>query len=177
MNKSKIIIVNENDEIIGSKERWALNQADIYRVSALWIQNSKGDVLLAQRKFTKKNDPGKWGPAVAGTNDEGETYESNIIKEAEEEIGLKDCDFKKIDKVRVGGGHNFFCERFLLVTDKEADEFRIQEDEIEQIKWFKKAELLKELKSNPDKFVSSVKDFMEVIIHKDLKAGKVGKKR
>lgn len=68
--KPKIIIVNENDEIIGHKARGTLEQLDIYRVSALWIKNSQGDILLAQRKFTKKHDPGKWGPAVAGTNDE-----------------------------------------------------------------------------------------------------------
>ena len=54
MSKAKIVIVNENDEIIGSKERGTLNQSDIYRVSALWIQNSKGEILLAQRSFNKK---------------------------------------------------------------------------------------------------------------------------
>lgn len=162
MNKSKAIIVDENDEIIGYKERGTLDQSDIYRVSALWIQNSKGDILLAQRKFTEDNDPGKWGPAAAGTNDEGETYESNIIKEAEEEIGLKHCDFQKIDKVRVGGKYNFFCQRFLLVTDKEIGDFAIQEDEVEQIKWFKKGELLEELKNNPDKFVGSIKDCVDL---------------
>ena len=32
--------------------------------------------------------PEVWGPAVSGTNEEGETYDSNIIKEAQEEIGL-----------------------------------------------------------------------------------------
>ena len=35
MNKQKIIIVDENDEIIKHKERGTLNQSDIYRVSAL----------------------------------------------------------------------------------------------------------------------------------------------
>lgn len=93
--KSKIIIVDENDTIIGHKNRDSMEDGDMYRVSALWIQNSKGDILLAQRSFDKRNDPGKWGPAVAGTVEEGETYESNIIKEAEEEIGLKNSHFDK----------------------------------------------------------------------------------
>jgi predicted kinase len=88
--KERTIIVNDQDQIIGHKEPGTLLKEDIYRVSSLWVTNSKGDILLAQRKFTQKLDPGKWGPAVAGTVDEGETYESNIIKEAEEEIGLKD---------------------------------------------------------------------------------------
>ena len=78
--KPKIIIDNENDEIIGYKNINALNQSDIYRTSALWIKNSKGDIFLAQRAFSKKHSPGKWGPAVAGTIEKGETYYTNIIQ-------------------------------------------------------------------------------------------------
>ena len=33
------------------------------------------------RSFTKSHDPGKWGPAVAGTVEEGETY--NFLKEGQ----------------------------------------------------------------------------------------------
>ena len=64
MEKPDIIIVDENDNIIGHKKRGTLDKKDIYRVSALWIQNPKGDILLAQRKFTKKHHPGRWGPAA-----------------------------------------------------------------------------------------------------------------
>jgi isopentenyldiphosphate isomerase len=77
--KPKIIIVNEKDKEIGLKERGTLKTEDIYRVTALWITNSKDEILLAKRALTKSNDPGKWGPAVAGTVDEGETYEENSI--------------------------------------------------------------------------------------------------
>ncbi len=84
----QIPIVNEQDEIIGYKDRKDRNLVDITRVSALWITNEDGEILLAQRGLNKTHSPGLWGPAVAGTVEEGETYESNIIKEAEEEIGL-----------------------------------------------------------------------------------------
>ena len=52
----RIIIVDESDEVIGYKERGTLNPEDIYRVSALSVENSIGQVLLAQRKFTKKRN-------------------------------------------------------------------------------------------------------------------------
>ncbi len=158
MAKAKIVIVNENDEIIGYKERGTLNQSDIYRVSALWIQNSKGEVLLAQRSFNKKNNPGKWGPAVAGTNDEGESYESNIIKEAEEEIGLKNNHFQKSFHNKKNGKHKHFTQWFFALVDKNINEFTIQQEEVEKIKWFKKEELLKEINNFPDKFLKSIKD-------------------
>lgn len=43
---------------------------DIFRTASLWITNSNGDILLAQRKFDKKVDPGKWAEAVVGTVEE-----------------------------------------------------------------------------------------------------------
>lgn len=158
MNKPKIIIVDETDEIIGFKGRGTLNKDDIYRVSALWIQNSKGEILLAQRSFNKKNDPGKWGPAVAGTVDEGETYESNIIKEAEEEIGLKNNHFEKSFYKKNNGKHKHFTQWFFALVDKSINDFIIQKEEVEKIKWFAKKELLKKIDDSPDQFLNSIKD-------------------
>lgn len=85
-----IPIVDEEDNIIDYKERKKLDLKDIYRVSALWIENSKGEILLAQRSFNKKHHPGLWGPAVAGTVEKGESYEENISHEIEEELGIKE---------------------------------------------------------------------------------------
>lgn len=156
-----IIIVNGDDEKIGVKERGTLKSKNIYRVSALWVENSNGDILLAKRALTKKHHPGKWGPAVAGTNDVGESYESNIIKETKEEIGLKDCKFKLGNKKRVSGEYNYFCQWYFIVVDKNLDEFIIQKNEVEEIKWFKRDELLRELKECPDKFVDGMRILLE----------------
>jgi len=161
MPKAKIIIVNKNDEIIGYKERGTLNQSDIYRVSALWIQNSKGEMLLAQRSFNKKHNPGQWGPAVAGTNDEGESYKSNIIKEAEEEIGLKNYHLKKAFYEFIDGEYKYFVQWFFALVDKEVKEFTIQEEEVEKIKWFSKEELTNEFKSSPEKFLKNMKQIFD----------------
>jgi len=49
----KIINVNEKDEIIGYKERGALESLDIYRVSALWIENSKEELKQNPNNFLK----------------------------------------------------------------------------------------------------------------------------
>lgn len=155
-SKPRIVIVNENDEIIAHKERGTLLQDDIYRVSALWVKNSKGDILLAQRKFTKSHDPGKWGPAVAGTVDEGETYEQNIIKEAEEEIGLKNIKPLLGPKVRMTGEYNYFDQWYTLVVDKPAEYFVVQEEEVEQVRWFTRVELEKELRDHPEKYLKSL---------------------
>lgn len=86
----QIIIVDENDNEIGSADRDSivLNGPRIFRATGLWITNPQNDILLAQRSFSKRAEPGKWGPAVSGTLETGETYRSNVIKEAREELGL-----------------------------------------------------------------------------------------
>ena len=50
----KIPIVNEQDEIIGYKERNDLDTKDIIRVTGLWVTSSEGDILLARRALIKK---------------------------------------------------------------------------------------------------------------------------
>ncbi len=156
MTSQRIVVVNDQDEIIGHIERGTLKREDIYRVSALWITNSSGDILLAQRHHTKKNHPSKWGPAVAGTIDKGETYDENIVKEAEEEIGLKKIQPEKKQKIRVTGERNHFTQYYKLTIDKPADDFVTQEDEVEQVKWFTRKELERELRENPDDYLRGI---------------------
>lgn len=159
--KPDIIIVNQNDEIIWYKKRGTLKSEDIYRVSALWITNSSGEVLLAQRAFTKKHHPGMWWPAVAGTNDKGETYMSNIIKETEEEIWIYNIKPILYKKVKAKSKYNHFTQWFLLKLDKNISEFKKQEEEVEELRWFSKEELLNWFENEPENFLKSMnEDFL-----------------
>ena len=163
MNKPRIIIVNEKDEVIGYKERKTLEREDIYRVSALWITNSRNEILLAKRHYSKSHHPGKWGPAVAGTVENGETYESNIIKEAEEELGLKEVELKLGPKTRTDNEYHHFTQWFTLTIDNEINKFNIRPEEVEEIKWFSREELLSQLNSFPDNYLASMKKYLELL--------------
>lgn len=158
----KIIIVDENDKIIGYKDRDALDKGDIYRVSALWITNSNGEVLLARRHHTKSHHPKKWSTAVAGTVEEGETYEENIIKEAEEELGLKNIKPKLSYETKTDNEYHHFAQWYTLNIDRDINEFKIQEDEVEEIKWFSPEEAKKYLQEHPEEFVPSMKKYFEL---------------
>ena len=108
-----IIVVDENDNIIDNKPRDIVDEEGlIYRFSALWIKNSKRESFLAKRAYTKTHHPGKWGPAVAGTVDEGESYEDNMIKEAEEELGLINIKLIKGPYGKSFGKYNHFTQWF-----------------------------------------------------------------
>jgi len=148
-------IVDRNDEVISYKPRNGLDEGDIYRISALWLMNSRGRILLAQRAFTKKNDPGRWSVAASGTVEQGETYESNMIKEAEEELGLRDLQLELGPKLFVpdnGYGNGYFCQFFFAKSDLRAEDLKVQEEEVAAVRWIGEADLLSELRDAPDQF-------------------------
>lgn len=159
VSNMQIIIVDERDNPVGVSDRTSLQPTDIYRVAALWITNSKSEILLAQRALDKENDPGKWGPAVAGTLEDGETYLSNIIKEAQEEIGLENVEptigEKKFRK-HVGRA-SYFVQWYSLKIDKDIFEFKLNH-EVPAIKWFSKEELKNLLQEYPVMFLNSIKE-------------------
>lgn len=156
----KIPIVNEQDEIIGHKERDTLVFDDIYRITNLWITDKDGNILLAKRSIAKKVNPGLWGTAVSGTVDEGETYESNIIKEAEEEIGLKDLKPVFGKKIRRTTKRQYFAQWFTAVVDHDYS-FIKQDEEVAEVRWFAVDELKNLLLSQPEMFLGSVKEYLE----------------
>jgi hypothetical protein len=49
-------IDDKNDRIIGYKDRNAIQPGDFHRVSALWLTNSDGKILLAQRAFNRRSE-------------------------------------------------------------------------------------------------------------------------
>lgn len=154
-----VSIVNEHDEVIGAKTRDELTSQDIIRVSVLWVENGRGQVLLQQRALTKKLGPGLWGPAVAGTVESDETPLSNVIKETKEEIGISG-----VKPIEVGKrlfwepGHTFgrMFTFYKLMLDKPISAFTIQEEEVAQIKWTDKEAIRTDIHQNRHKYVPSV---------------------
>jgi len=157
----RIPIVDENDNVINYKDINDRTPNDIFRASSLWVMNSRQDILLAKRALRMRQDPGKWGVAVAGTLEDDETYEANIIREAEEELGLKNIKPVFGLKLRKKGERNFFVQRFNIILDKDISEFKIQENEVAEIKWFTREELKKELAEHPDDFLKGIHDRMK----------------
>lgn len=151
----QIPIVNENDEIIGYKDRKDRNPDDIIRITTIWITDESGEnILLQQRKLNKKRSPGKWIPAASGTVEKDESYEENAYKELKEETGIKGFDLIKVEKhfgKSVAGGMRF-AQMFFGKVSKD---YKLipQESEVEQLKWFTREELRSELKNHPDDFL------------------------
>lgn len=163
----KVVIVDENDNPIGLREREQWAEGEIHRVSALWLKNPEGKFLLCQRALMKKHAPGKWGPAVAGTVDEGEDYVSNIIKETKEEIGIDITKDQLIlgPKFLVGPSTNRrFTQWFLATLDIPPSAIITPPDEVMDSKWVTEDELKKWLAEKPDDFVGNAVLFIPPLL-------------
>jgi len=159
-----IPIVNERDEIIGSKERNDLNyDVDIFRTASLWVTNSSGDILLAQRKMDKKVDPGKWAEAVGGTVDGDDTYEETVIREAEEELGIKNVLITKGPKQFITTPCKYFVQWYVATIDQPIESFIFQKEEVEQIAWIPKNQLSADMKSNPNKYIEALPEIVSLL--------------
>lgn len=156
-----IPIVDKTDQVIAYKKRTDINfSQDIFRTASLWITNTKGEILLAQRKFDKKVDPGKWAEAVGGTVEGQDSYKETVIREAEEELGLRVIDIKKGPKQFIITPCSYFVQWYSVVIDLPLSGFTVQPEEVEAIAWISRADLEQELNKMPDKYIAALPEML-----------------
>lgn len=159
----RVVVVDKNDNFLGYKDRNDRNPEDIIRISGVWLVNENNEVLIAQRALDKVHDPGKWGPSAAGTVEEGEGYEINAVKETEEELGFHIDPEKLIlgPKRFAHTSHKYFVQMYFYKTDAKVEDFRIQKDEVEQVRWIDLPTLHTWLKEKPEDFIASFRETLE----------------
>lgn len=164
-----IPIVNEQDEVIGYKDQNDLVAGDIFRVAGLWIYDSDGNILLARRAENKKRHPGLWAVGVAGTVEEGETYESNIVKEMEEELSITGYIPTPVKKdFRTSGyeGLSRFSYHYKVILPHDYP-FKKKDDEVAEIRWFTPEELDALVQEKPEIFVPNFRAFYKDFLYYD----------
>lgn len=146
------------DIVVWYKKRSEITTQDIYRVSACRIVDEQGNILLSQRSMTKKHDPGKWGPAVAGTVSEGEGYLETIVREIPEEIGIEVSAEQLIrwPKKLTTGLWTYFGQWFFLVYTWSKDLLRPEVWAVEQLARYAPESLKSVLSIMPDLYLPSV---------------------
>lgn len=158
---AKIPVVDMNDNVLYYKERSDVSLDEIYRVSACWIMNSQWDMLLAQRAWTKKNDPGKRWPAVAGTVTGDETYAENILHEIPEEIWINISANQLINWPRLLSSwkHKHFTKRFFAILDIPIEDFTKEEWAVEELRRWSIDELDIAINKTPDQLLNSTRNW------------------
>lgn len=152
MSRERVALVNENDEVIGSKWRDELTDSDCWRIIAVWIENSEGQVLMQKRSMDKVTSPGCWTAAVEGTVEEGDSYDKTAERELAEEIGLTGFvptqNNKKHYKAEFGGR---VCQAYTVICDWPIEKFVIQKSEVAELKWFNKDVIMQDISEGSSK--------------------------
>ena len=149
------VLVDKNDEAIGFKESEHIHDGDIVRVSALWVTNSRGEVLITKRHHNKRRDPSRWGPAAAAILEKGWSYRDGVMKAASNELGLEKIEPAEHVKLFMTGMREFYCQWYRLKIDLMTEEFEYNRDEIEDLKWIGMDELVEQVVAKPYLYVQS----------------------
>ncbi len=100
-NREEIIAeIDEEGKLIGKMSRTKAHDDSmkLHPVIHVHILNSKGEVLLQKRSKKKRIQAGKWDTAVGGHISYGEDIKTALVRETQEELGLRELDFKFVTK-------------------------------------------------------------------------------
>lgn len=159
-----IPIVNENDEVIGRKKRADINyEIDIFRTASVWVTNSQGDVLLAQRTLDKKVDPGLWAEAVGGTVEGESSYKQTAVRETHEELGIQNVSLTPGPKQLIVTPCRYFVQWYYATIDLPVEQFIIQPEEVMAIAWVPRLQLQKELEDSPQKYIAALPEILQLL--------------
>ncbi|MCW3112252.1 MAG: isopentenyl-diphosphate delta-isomerase [Segetibacter sp.] len=85
----EVILVNEQDEQVGSMEKMeAHRKGSLHRAFSVFIFNDRNEILLQQRAITKYHSGGLWTNACCSHPRPGEETESAAIRRLHEELGF-----------------------------------------------------------------------------------------
>ena len=95
MKKEHVILVNKQNRKLGTMEKiQAHREGKLHRAFSIFIFNTKGELLIQQRKKTKYHSGGLWSNTVCSHPRSGETYLQAVHRRLKEEVGF-DCPVKK----------------------------------------------------------------------------------
>lgn len=109
-----------------------------YITVVVFIQNDKNEFLI-QKRVAKKD--GKWA-TTGGHPVSGETSKQGIITEIKEELGINVIE-NNIILFKTLKTEDDFVDIYYLKENINIDKIKIQEDELEDVKWACKEEIEK----------------------------------
>jgi 16S rRNA (adenine1518-N6/adenine1519-N6)-dimethyltransferase len=134
----EVIIVNENNEVIGSENLMvAIENKQLRRVARIFVTNELGQFLL-QKRSQNVYKPGLYDVSVGGHVDIGESYEEAAVRELKEELGLN----TPLPPPTIISWLNerAFCNIYFIYTESDTP-INFNQHEIEKVVWKSREEI------------------------------------
>ena len=164
----QVILVDEQDNPIGLMEKQAAHiEPHLHRAFSIFIFNSKGELLLQQRAFSKYHSPGLWTNTCCSHPRDGETLAEATSRRLEEEMGMR-CDMHEaytfIYKAPVGQGltEHEFDHVWIGLSD---DIPQINREEVESWKHMSLKDLYEDIRLHPEFYTEWFKITFEEMTH------------
>lgn len=104
-----------------------------HKVVHIWIQNSKGELLMQKRSEQVDNCPGVWA-TTGGSVQAGEEPLPTAVRELSEELGLN-VSAEELQYCLMVRRKNAFCYVYLLRKDIPVESLKLQECEVAAAEW------------------------------------------
>jgi isopentenyl-diphosphate Delta-isomerase len=146
---NKIVVVNEQDEVIGAEYmRIAVEKGLIRRAARVYVFNEAGQLLVQQRSL-KVAKPLLLDQSAAGHVDDGETYEEAAKRELQEELGLQGYELHPI--VLSFRDRDFFNGIYKIVVPNDTP-INFDPEEVARVMWLHPHQIDIEMNHAPEKF-------------------------
>ena len=153
-------VLNEHgeftDEVVSREE---CHEKGLWHKAAVVFVVSKDNkrILLQQRSANKKLWPNLWDVTAGGHVLAGEFGYQAVIRETKEELNI---DLTKDDLEFIGASssenkekgiiNRHFNEFYIVHSDVEIADITLQEEEVQDIRWFDREEVIGRIKNNLD---------------------------
>ncbi len=159
-----VILVDTGDTPVGQMEKLKAHlKGELHRALSVLIFNSKGEILLQQRAFSKYHTPGLWSNSCCSHPRPGEDSLEAASRRLGEEMGFivplkKSFDF--IYKAHFDNGliEHEFDHVFFGTFDGEPE---INPEEANDFKWVNPSDLMEDMRSIPEQYTVWFRIIME----------------
>ena len=154
MPKEHVVLVDENNIVIGTADKSTVHHADtpLHRGFSVFLFNSDGKLLLQQRAKHKVTWPGVWSNSCCGHPMLDEKSEVAARRRMKYEIGVDEADIHMIlpdyryKAEREGVVENEFCPVMIAFSDVAP---KVNPDEVDEVSWIEWEDFKKEIAQNP----------------------------
>jgi isopentenyldiphosphate isomerase len=118
-----------------------MQEGDYHLAVHICIFNNKNEMLIQKRQSTKEDWANMWDLSAAGSAIAGDTSSQAAEREVFEELGLK-IDLSNTRPFFTVNFPEGFDDYYLIRQEVDIAEIKLQEEEVQEVKWASKEEVM-----------------------------------